>query len=114
MKRILGMTLGIMLVLLLSVSVALADEEKQNGAYTYQIKGNGTAVITGYDWENHEGEDIYIPRMVDGYTVTEIGEFAFSHYSFDDNGNPELGNFFSDAMAGRARPFPLGFLRPAP
>ena len=47
MKRILGMTLGIMLVLLLSVSVALADEEKQNGAYTYQIKGNGTAVITG-------------------------------------------------------------------
>ncbi len=100
MKRILGMTLGIMLVLLLSVSVALADEEKQNGAYTYQIKGNGTAVITGYDWENHEGEDIYIPRMVDGYTVTEIGEFAFSHYSFDDNGNPELGNFFSDAMAG--------------
>ena len=100
MKRILGMTLGIVLVLLLSVSVALADEEKQNGAYTYQIKGNGTAVITGYDWENHEGEDIYIPRMVDGYTVTEIGEFAFSHYSFDDNGNPELGNFFSDAMAG--------------
>lgn len=100
MKRILGMTLGIILVLLLVMSVALADEEKQNGAYTYQIKGNGTAVITGYDWENHEGEDIYIPRMVDGYTVTEIGEFAFSHYSFDDNGNPELGNFFSDAMAG--------------
>ena len=100
MKRILGLTLGIMLVLLLVMSVALADEEKQNGAYTYQIKGNGTAVITGYDWENHEGEDIYIPRMVDGYTVTEIGEFAFSHYSFDDNGNPELGNFFSDAMAG--------------
>ncbi len=107
MKRILGLTLGIMLVLLLSVSVALADEEKQNGAYTYQIKGNGTAVITGYDWENHQydwesdqGEDIYIPRMVDGYTVTEIGEFAFSHYSFDDNGNPELGNFSGYAKAG--------------
>ena len=39
MKRILGMTLGIMLVLLLSVSVALADEGKKSGAFTYQIKG---------------------------------------------------------------------------
>lgn len=78
MKRILGMTLGIVLVLLLVMSVALADEEKQSGAFTYRIKGNGTAVITGYDWENHQGEDVYIPRMVDGYTVTEIGENAFS------------------------------------
>ena len=96
MKRILGMTLGIVLVLLLVMSVALADEEKQSGAFTYRIKGNGTAVITGYDWENYQydwesdqGEDIYIPRMVDGYTVTEIGEFAFSAFYFDDNGNPE-------------------------
>lgn len=89
MKRILGITLGIVLVLLLVMSVALADEEKQSGAFTYRIKGNGTAVITGYDWESHQWEDIYIPRMVDGYTVTEIGEFAFSNYSFDDNGNPE-------------------------
>ena len=78
MKRILGITLGIVLVLLLVMSVALADEEKQSGAFTYRIKGNGTAVITGYDWENHQGEDVYIPRMVDGYTVTEIGENAFS------------------------------------
>ena len=78
MKRILGITLGLVLVLLLVMSVALADEEKQSGAFTYRIKGNGTAVITGYDWENHQGEDVYIPRMVDGYTVTEIGENAFS------------------------------------
>ena len=99
MKRILGMTLGIVLVLLLVMSVALADEEKQSGAFTYRIKGNGTAVITGYDWENYQydwesdqGEDIYIPRMVDGYTVTEIGEFAFSAFYFDDNGNPEISD----------------------
>lgn len=78
MKRILGITLGIVLVLLLVMSVALADEEKQSGAFTYRIKGNGTAVITGYDWGNYQGEDVYIPRMVDGYTVTEIGENAFS------------------------------------
>lgn len=99
MKRILGITLGIVLVLLLVMSVALADEEKQSGAFTYRIKGNGTAVITEYDWENHQydwesdqGEDIYIPRMVDGYTVTEIGEFAFSAFYFDDNGNPEISD----------------------
>ena len=75
MKRILGMTLGIVLVLLLSVSVALADEDKKSGAFTYEIKGNGTAVITGYEGKN---EDVYVPRMLDGYSVSEIGENAFS------------------------------------
>ena len=75
MKRILGMTLGIVLVLLLVMSVALADEEKQSGAFTYRIKGNGTAVITGYEGK---GEDVYVPRMLDGYSVSEIGENVFS------------------------------------
>ena len=103
MKRILGITLGIVLVLLLVMSVALAEEEKQSGAFTYRIKGNGTAVITGYDWENYQydwesehGEYFYIPRMVDVYTVTEIGEFAFSLYYFDDNGNPEISDDMFD------------------
>lgn len=89
MKRFLGITLGVVLVLLLMTSVALADGERQSGDFTYKIKGNGTAVITKFNYENMaEGQDIYIPRMLDGYTVTEIGEFAFSIYSFDENGVP--------------------------
>lgn len=76
MKRFLGATFGIVLALLLAMSVALADDgDKKSGAFTYQLKGNGTAVITGYEGAN---EDVYVPRMVDGYTVTEIGENAFS------------------------------------
>lgn len=89
MKRFLGITLGVVLVLLLMTSVALADGERQSGDFTYKIKGNGTAVITKFNYENtDEEQDIYIPRMLDGYTVTEIGEFAFSIYSFDENGVP--------------------------
>lgn len=50
----------------------------QQGAFTYELKGNGTAVITKFDWDKHtEGEDVYVPRMIDGYAVTGIGEHAF-------------------------------------
>lgn len=48
---------------------------KKNGDFTYRLKGNGTAVITGYEGTS---EEVFVPRMVDGYTVTEIGENAFS------------------------------------
>lgn len=80
MKRFLRVTLGVVLVLLLAMSIALADgDDKKSGNFTYRLKGNGTAVITGYDGAN---EDVYVPRMVDGYTVTEIGENAFSAVEF--------------------------------
>lgn len=49
----------------------------QQGAFTYELKGNGTAVITKFDWSKHSGGDVYVPRSIDGYTVTEIGEYAF-------------------------------------
>lgn len=76
MKRFLRVTLGVVLVLLLTMAVAMAAEgDKKSGAFSYRLKGNGTAVITGYDGAN---EDVYVPRMVDGYTVTEIGENALS------------------------------------
>lgn len=76
MKHFWGITLGIALVLMLATSVALADAgDKKSGAFSYRLKGNGTAVITGYDGAN---EDVYVPRMVDGYTVTEIGDNALS------------------------------------
>lgn len=76
MKRFLRITLGVVLVLLLTMAVAMAAEgDKKSGAFSYRLKGNGTAVITGYEGTS---EEVFVPRMVDGYTVTEIGENAFS------------------------------------
>lgn len=50
----------------------------QQGAFTYELKGNGTAVITKFDWSKNGAQDIYIPEMINGYTVTAIGDLAFS------------------------------------
>ena len=89
MKRLLSAMLVLILMLTLVVPVALADEGKKSGAFTYQIKGNGTATIIGYDWNTMEGQDIFIPRMLDGYTVTEIADEAFAVIEYDKNGIPE-------------------------
>lgn len=85
MKQIISWFLTIALLLLLAMPVAIAEDERTSGEFTYRIKGNGTAVITGYDWDRNQGEDIYIPRMIDGYTVTEIGSKAFAELEYDDN-----------------------------
>lgn len=50
----------------------------QQGAFTYELKGNGTAVITKFDWDKHTGGDVYVPRSIDGYQVTTIGKLAFT------------------------------------
>lgn len=76
----------ILIVLFVLTSSALADGERQSGAFTYRIKGNGTAAITSYKWPNSI-EDIYIPRMLDGYTVTEIAAEAFANLTYDSNGH---------------------------
>lgn len=69
----------ILVVLLIAISInVVADGDRKSGLFSYQLKGNGTAVITGFDWNANGGNDIYIPRMIDGYTVTEIGDYAFS------------------------------------
>jgi len=79
MKRIISCLLAIALLLTLAMPVAMAADERTSGAFTYRIKGNGTAAITGYEWGSQwVGEEIYIPRMLDGYTVTEIANSAFS------------------------------------
>lgn len=74
---------------LLLIGSSVAETEYTSGYFTYRIKGNGTAVITGFDWKANGNNDVYIPRMVDGYTVTEIGEYAFSNsekaFSYDLN-----------------------------
>lgn len=89
MKRVISCLLTVMLLLTLAMPVALAADERTSGAFTYRIKGNGTAAITGYDWANNDKKDIFIPRMLDGYTVTEIADEAFAKVSYDTNGGLE-------------------------
>ena len=68
---------AIVLVMLLTALPAMADNTRTSGLYTYEIKGNGTITITGFDWEANGNADIYIPNLIDGYIVTAIGDEAF-------------------------------------
>ena len=78
------------LVMLMTAVPAMADNARKSGQYTYQIKGNGTITITKFHWGMNNG-DIYIPNMIDGYTVTAIGDEAFKRdvmrrsFSWDGN-----------------------------
>jgi len=73
-----------------------------SGLFTYELKGNGNAVITGFDWEHNNGADIYVPRQLDGYLVTEIGSYAFStddpsyFPSFQSDLSINIDSFYSD------------------
>lgn len=75
MKRKIGLLL--IFLLLMACAAASADDTRISGLYTYSIKGNGTVSIIDYDWNSSSG-DIYIPSMLDGYSVTAIGEEAFA------------------------------------
>ena len=85
MNRIVSWLLAVALFLTLTMPAAMAADEKKSGDFFYRIKGNGTAVITGYDWNGNQGKDIYIPNSLDGYTVTEIAEEAFARIQRDEN-----------------------------
>ena len=75
MKRLICWTL--ILVMLLTAVPAMADNTKTSGQYTYEIKGNGSITITKFLGNSRSG-DVYIPNMIDGYTVTAIGDEAFA------------------------------------
>ena len=74
MKRFAGLIL--VFVMLLSALPALADETRTSGDFQYTLKSNGTATIVGY---TGSGDSIIIPQMLDGYTVTAIGDEAFDN-----------------------------------
>lgn len=84
MKRIISWLLAIALLLTLAMPVAMAADERTSGAFTYRIKGNGTIAITSFDWAQNNG-DIYVPNMLDGYTISEIGAEAFARNSYSEN-----------------------------
>lgn len=72
MKRFAGLIL--VFVMLLVALPALADETRTSGDFRYTLKSNGTATIVGY---TGGGDTVIIPQMLDGYTVTAIGDSAF-------------------------------------
>lgn len=72
-----GLILFLLLLVLFTVH-ASADDTRTSGLYNYNIKGNGTVEVVGYDWSKSSG-DIYIPSMLDGYLVTTIGDEAFAN-----------------------------------
>lgn len=83
-KRRLCIGIVVVMTLLVLASGAFADNEKVSGLFTYRLKGNGTAVITDFNWSENGNNDIYVPRQLDGYEVTEIGDFAFSFADEND------------------------------
>lgn len=49
---------------------------KTSGDYEYEVREDGTAAITYFF--NLDATDITIPSVIDGYTVSRIGDHAFS------------------------------------
>lgn len=83
MKKKVGVIVLLCAILSFGIITASAEGERKSGLFTYDLKGNGNAVITGFDWEANGGNDIYVPRQIDGYNVTEIGAYAFSNAEAD-------------------------------
>ena len=75
MKKALSFLLMVMSLLL--TTTAFAANAHTSGLYTYELKGNGTATITKFDWNKNGTNDVFVPSMIDGYTVTSIGNEAF-------------------------------------
>lgn len=63
------------LILGAAVLFAFGAAAETDGGYEYEVKEDGTAVITGYTGEDAE---LTIPAELGGHTVTEIGTRAFS------------------------------------
>ena len=82
----------IAMLLSIAASPAYAATTGRNGAFSYSMRGNGTLTITKFDWTSYQkNTDIVIPQMIDGYTVTAIGDLAFSHGDIVvGDGVPEL------------------------
>lgn len=90
MKKILAAVLACML--LLTAIPAMADNVRTSGLYTYEIKGNGTITITDFDWKANGNADVFIPNLIDGYTVTGIGDEAFSYSRYDDAATMDIAD----------------------
>lgn len=77
MKRFFSILLVMVILLTLFTFAPLSAEAKTSGEYDYELLDDNSAVITGYNGDN---EDLVIPSIIDGHTVTQIGPDAFSCY----------------------------------
>ena len=55
---------------------ASAEEEVSKDGIKYELRDDGTAIVTGYN-AVELADNIVIPETVEGHTVTEIGALAF-------------------------------------
>lgn len=74
MKKIISLVL--MVAMLLTALPAMADNVRTSGDFQYTIKGNGTATIVRY---TGPVGDVIFPNLIDGYTITSIGDSAFDY-----------------------------------
>ena len=93
MKKFLSISVVFLVLAVLFSSYAGADSVKKSGAFSYTIKGNGTAEITAYDWSMNDDEDIYVPELIDGYKVTSIGDMAFTDKELASEKLPDPSEF---------------------
>lgn len=79
--------LAMILSMLCIVPAAADGAVKKSGDFSYQVKQDGTAVITDYDFPSKSSGvlKITVPALIDGYPVTEIGESAFHYGSNGQN-----------------------------
>lgn len=70
----------LILMLLLNLACAVAEENAAYtwGDYTYCLQEDGTAQITDIETSlRHSSAPLFIPRAIDGYTVTSLGTSSF-------------------------------------
>ncbi len=80
-KKVMMVLCGMMLMLTMcfvAEKEVRADQLSQDRIFRYEIKEDNTIAITDYYGEE---SNVTIPETVDGYTVTEIGDYAFYEYS---------------------------------
>lgn len=85
MKKTVSLLLAIVMLFSLTVCLSLSASAETSGDFEYTVLEDGTAEITGY---TGEAISLSIPESLDGYTVTSIGEYAFSKY-------PDMSSFTS-------------------
>ena len=77
----LRIVLSLVICMLTSMNVyAEGMEGYSSGVFDYVLLEDGTAEITGYHGGSSEGYEVSVPRYVDGYEVTSIGEGAFDEH----------------------------------
>lgn len=73
-KKTISILLVLSLLLIIMPFSALSAGAVVSGSFSYEVLDNGTAEITGY---TGNALTLEIPSVIDGYTVTSIGEYAF-------------------------------------